>query len=556
MRRTNEQKIELINEILANNSFSSENMGQIPAGKSKIIHIRDTEWTNCCTNRKELVKNIYTFASEHSGYAKLINSISVDGMYNDEKLKFNIAFVKCYQHVNINCSVYSFVLFTQDLQIKVCYQSFCNPITPMHLLEDYGSDVLLATNLETQNVDDSFNDIYSVSNVCYDRRLDNFAKKGSSYIELLTNRTVHELQKAFDDGSINDLIKPLIKTKSDEVWAKHLSNSYYSKLSKDYYERNKRFYSSYYPVITYDEIQDLKLEYSSVQKNIGCFGLGSAGTAILDLIGRCNYFKTAVLVDYDVIEEKNLRNQWYTAGDVYGRKAECSKNILKRISNYRITSDIYIDKIENVLPTMKCDFKYVISGFDNLEARKYIFYQIEGGNLVANYLIDCRYLDLSCSIYFIDTTDKEQMEYYINQLKADIELFNKAKAENKDDRNIRPFEFDELMKIWRENGYFQDGCLGARAKYGCTCPTRSCSCGSDECKKTLYSSYLEKFPENKVGVAETSCVHHNFIDIYKYVGAIVMGAIRRIENKEDKPFTHVEAETNVNGLPACMVVRG
>ena len=83
------------------------------------------------------------------------------------------------------------------------------------------------------------------------------------------------------------------------------------------------------------------------------------------------------------------------------------------------------------------------------------------------------------------------------------------------------------------------------------------SCGSGECKEHLYNEYLKAFENNPncLSEEENTCLKQNLIDIYKYVGTIVMGAIRCIEHNEPKPFTHIEAETNVNGLPAYMIVK-
>ena len=551
MRRTLEQKIDLINEIFEKEELKNSISGN-SVGKAKILHIRDTAWTNLLTKRSETVSNIYTLATEDSGYAMLINKILVNGVYNGEKINFNIQLVKQYWHVNISSGLSDLTYENGTLSITIVYQNFCNPLTPAHLLEDYGADVLLATNLETQNLDDSFTDVDSVCNSEYDRSLPNNALAGSSYIELLTGLSRQRLVIASEKGEFNYLVKKIIKTTPDEIWVKLKADNHYSKWFKSDLKNIGYKISKYFPMITYEEIQDLGIEYIDVKKDLACFGLGSAGTAILDLIGRCNYFKSAVLLDFDTVEEKNLRNQWYTKNDKYRYKVARSKfklcdmsTVLNDVSTFDIRVEDFIAR------DLKYCFKYIISGFDNLEARKLVYDSIVNGKLRTEYLIDCRYLDLACSIYFIKTSDKEQMDYYVNQLNADMKLVKDTEPE------VTPFTEFELFDYWISNIYFISNCARKRSELGFTSGCEIHECNSAECRKYLYKSYIESFGNtHKLGYEGNSCIRQNFIDIYKYVGAIVMGAIRQIENGEEKPYTHIEAETHVNGLPACMVVRG
>lgn len=546
MRRTVKQKIELINEI-----FNEEHLfkcGEDYYKRAKVIPIRDTAWTNMVIKRSETVRNIYTLALPSSGYAILINEISVAGIYKDEKLNFKLSFVKKYWHTNISESSDIMLFLKEGLEIRITFQNFCNPVSPIHLLEDFGSDVLLATNLETQNIDDSFCDVSSVSNSETDYPVSNL-RAGSSYIELLTGFDGFSLER-MEASKLNSLLNPIISTTPEECWAKAKSNNAYQKVLISAYDSHKNNFSNYYPVISYEEIQALKLERLTVEYDFGCFGLGSAGTAILDLIARCNYFKSMFLLDYDSVETKNLRNQWYTQADISLSKCASTLRKIKAITCNKISPVTQDSRIEEALKNNSFKFKYVVSGFDNFEAREYLYNKIIDGTVETDYLIDCRYLDLSSSIYFIKTSDKSQMEYYYKQLQTDKKLMENQKPE------IIPFTQEELWEYWRDHSLNNRGCSTFRRTKFCSTELCVHSCGSDLCKAFLYSEYLKNFENHKLGSTETSCVRQNFIDIYKYTGAIVMGGIRAIENKKAKPFTHIEAETDVDGLPALMKVRG
>ena len=83
------------------------------------------------------------------------------------------------------------------------------------------------------------------------------------------------------------------------------------------------------------------------------------------------------------------------------------------------------------------------------------------------------------------------------------------------------------------------------------------ACGDARCLAFWKRIWDEKKDELKIykpeEQQESSCVKQNFIDIYKYASSFVFAAIREIESGNPKPFTHIEASTDV--LPKSMILR-
>ena len=69
-----------------------------------------------------------------------------------------------------------------------------------------------------------------------------------------------------------------------------------------------------YPIITYKQALEIQDRLPRQPIDMIVAGLGSAGSGILDQVARSNLVNSFYLVDPDIIEEKNLRNQWYTNG--------------------------------------------------------------------------------------------------------------------------------------------------------------------------------------------------------------------------------------------------
>lgn len=361
---------------------------------------------------------------------------------------------------------------------------------------------------------------------------------------------------SFDESVINKLDTMRLPRNENEFMVKLREKSCYTCMSESELAKSKseNKISNYYPVIDYETIKKIIGDRPKCEVDFTVIGLGSAGTGVLDQVARSTYFKTYMLIDYDRVEAKNLRNQWYTRENLKDFKVNKSRNIL----NYSNMSPMKIithnSKFENV--SLNCyKSKYVVSGFDNLECRLKLLDLVTSGGFECEYLIDLRYLDHECSIYFVNLKDEKQVTYYRNLLLGDI-------AEFKDIDKGKYIETKEQLKeYWIKHGYDKAGCIKGRCDllnddvdckyqlaYGCGCG--QCNEG---CMDYLWSLFEETQPKIPLENEESSCVKQNFIDIYKYASSFIFAAIREIEGDDPKPFTHIEAQTDV--IPTSVIIR-
>lgn len=543
--------------------------------KFKIVKVGKSKWTNINTKKEQTVSKIYFLGKPSSCRPIIINRIELVDIDTGEfdTYKFN----ELYTHVNIyeGCEHLSFDikgdggLIPKNCRMEIEGQEFCNPITLNHIYEGNEKDIanLLRVTLMSQNTDDGYGSNPSVFNDYMDKKVASgtgvvMLPDRYSPLELILGSPSHELRN-LSPMEFNKRLRTLVSIEDDMVYAKNRWDSYYERVKKIDYEKNIKDYSKYYPVFTADYIKSMNIEIPRDYYNLGVYGLGSAGTAILDQLSRSNWLETIYICDYDIVEDKNLINQWYTSDQVNNTKTSASLTILKKRQRSLlegISTEFYIArdncKFQETELTTK-EFKYVVSGFDSLATRKEFLDNILDGKIVAEYLIDCRYLDLACSIYIVDLNNLEEIEFYKANLEADAELM--AIRENE---QLTEDEFHDWVV---RKGYYRSGCFDLRSKYLNVpptetgfCPPRNngnCSCASEECKKFLYESYLKSLPNPMIKKSDASCIKYNYIDIYQYVGAIVFGAIRQIEHGNKKPFTLCEAQTDIKGMPNYMIVK-
>lgn len=551
-----------------------ETKGDSITYKPKLINVGTATWTNALTKKPQKVEDIYLLGYVSSDRPLVINKVYVSPSFG-EKQQYIIN--NRFSHVNMSsfqeCKVFKVqgdgVLFPTECFIEFYGQYLCSPLTALHLLETDKKDIqiLLRGILNSQNFDDAYFEYNSVSNKDIDLAIETpigslLTLTNASPIELILGETGSSLT-SMNTFDLDKRLRDLISIKKDEVWAKKKDEEHYKILKKASLRRSKELYSDYYPVFDYKAIQNMKIKIPKDKYDLGVYGLGSAGTAILDQVCRSNWIKSIYMCDFDKVEAKNMINQWYDKFDIGSSKTIASSNSIKGLSrpdkgviptNFYITHDT--DLFQNTDLESK-SFKYVISGFDSIKARMEFLNAILDGKIEAKYLIDCRYLDLACSIYMIDLENTEELEFYKANLEADAELI---KTRNEKEKLTK----EEFKDWFNRKGYFFSSCAFARKQilnesgWDFECVPRHtsrCDCACEECVDYLYKLYLESCPNSKVSRTDASCVKYNYIDIYKYVGAIVFGAFRNIENNNEKPFALVEAETDVKGLPSCMVVR-
>ena len=538
----------------------------------KIIKVGSATWTNSLTKRPQKTNDIYVLGWKSSSRPIIITEISVN---NGNKYRLTDRYSHCNFSGHIEGVYISQLkgdgkLLPEDLSIEVRGQEFCNPITALHVIETGEKDIanLLRVTMSSQNFDDAYSDYSSVCNSELDEAIKctntyrMLLKNNSSPLEMLTGLSASSLQ-ALSSYDLNQKLREITSLGKDEVWVKLKSDTTYAKLTKSTFRRAREKCSQYYPVYDYNDIVNMKIEIPRDNFDLGVYGLGSAGTAILDQVLRSNWIKSIYLCDFDRVEYKNMINQWYDRNSVGLKKAcACYYKIrqLERNGSDIINTNFFIkyddDKEFQLTKLDDKKYKYVISGFDSINARLDFLNSILDGKIEAKYLIDCRYLDLACSIYMIDLENMDEIQFYKANLEADAELI---KARNEKEKLTK----EEFVEWFNRKGYFSSGCYGCRTKIlkqedvpsDCVINLLG-GCKSQECIDNLYDIYLKSVPNPLVSRTDASCVKYNYIDIYKYVGAIVFGAFRKIENEGTKPFTLVEAETDIKGLPNYMVVRG
>lgn len=532
--------------------------------KYKILRVGEATWANVLTKKPEKVKNIHFLGTPSCRRPYIITSIAVTDKNTNYRTVYK--FTNMYYHANILNENYNYTFdfkgdgkkFPTNAHLEIYGEEFCNPITLDHIYSGDDTDIacLLRTTLMSQNLDDGYGSNPSVSNSETDLAVEtSIGEKilpDASPIELICCCKSEQLRN-MAPNVFNDRLRYMTNIAEDSCFVKFKFNSYYEACSKSYAENHKSEISSIYPIFTYEQIQKMNIHIPRDSYDLGVYGLGSAGTAILDQLARSNWIENIYLCDFDMVEAKNMINQWYLNSSINRNKTNACANLLKIMQRpmdsgistvFHITTDT--SKFQETSLDTK-EFKYVVSGFDSIEVRQEFFNNIMDGKIKAKYLIDCRYLDLSCSVYFIDTDDTEQMEFYKANLDADGELIKNKKAET-----LTAEEFDAWVQ---RKGYYERNCIKfKRDDLGCEEHCRgSLLCGGDACKKYLYDLYLKSCPNNKISIADASCLKYNYIDIYKYVGAIVFSAIREIENGKEKPFCLIEATTE--GLPNYMKVR-
>lgn len=449
------------------------------------------------------------------------------------------------------------------------YQDVCCPITQHHFFTKNEEELtkIFKGQLMGQNNNSPFQSVISVKNNYRDvvvRTGDSneTLKANAPVIQLVTRKSIGYLR---DPQNMRTALASHVLPSSDKyIMVKPISTDHYQTVRKDEYTEEKMFneVSHYYPVITYEEIKHITDSIPKIEVDFACIGVGSAGTGILDQVSRGNWFKTYFLVDPDKIERKNIRNQWYQNNQVGLAKVDASKVLI----GTRYNTDSQPITYTHMLKFQDAGLenytsKYIVSGFDSIECRLELLQMIKEGKHQAQYLIDTRYDDLSASVFFIDMADPKQVEYYEKGLQSDLDAFNEIQAKELESRRVT--EWEDFLEYLHSKGTFQYSCATMQREITGSAPEdceyNDCedACGDARCLAFWKRVWESKKDELKIykpkPVEESSCVKQNFIDIYKFASSFVFAAVREIEAGNPKPFTHVEASTDV--LPKSMVLR-
>lgn len=536
------------------------------------------------TGEKELIEPIYIYGEED-------NSSTVRILYTDD---FNSADFAHYNVVEDKSTEYGMSTYelTNNMDsfkkgdIVKCdrYRYFCNPILQRELYDNPEVVAnLVAMQLEQPNPNNAYSESSrAVESYVYPSRRDKIVKcdRCGEPIRATGDNTLCLLTKMCPSCYKHQM--EVFPEQTYRILSELNNTGYYAKLLKQgVYKHLKRYpkkpenYSTYYPIIDASSLGDLESLIPTTEIDLLLLGCGSAGSNIVEQLARTNMLKSYMLVDFDKVEKKNLRNQCYRHSETGYTKAYALESYIRATNTNNANIDYRESKFQDVNYRFK-KFKYTVLAFDSIDTRLEALKYIQDGIINTEYIIDTRYKDLNCSIYFVNTKDEKQMSYYEQCLLEDKKQLDTINHNNyimlSQQDDITPFVTkDRIKQIWSDKNYFSIGCgqklrsLGLEA-YSCY---GAHGCGTDSCVDCLYqnlkdipyeriaSGYdFEKLPLTQKDVRDildlNSCYHYNIIDIYKYSSCFITSAIREIFSNKPKPFTHVETDTNA--IPKSMVV--
>ena len=521
----------------------------------KYAYVEKVKIRNKYTKEEQVIKDLY-FLAINNGSCKPYCVMAIE--------KSNKMFIlhDDVTHWNMDSCTNRFEL---PNNIKVYYRSFCNTVLMKHIWEnpDHASKFLVGT-LSEGNPNDRFRTPNSVE---VDRKVPPIFAAFSS--QVLDNKATlaQIILRRFDTSNLSRDEKVILKEYETQLKEKDKVFAYYAHKNSfpaefrlgviDKKEIDKKYIvSNYYKTYTIDDMQEIG-EIPREEIDVGCVGCGSAGSGIMAQLARTEYMNSCLLVDYDVLESKNMRNQEYSSGQIGMLKTDA---LATRIRNSRVT-DIHIarypDKYENV-NFSQYKFKYLISGFDSIECRLGLLELIKSKTIETKYLIDTRYDELNSSLYIVDTSKEIEIEYYEKLLKADKEEFE---AKGEPEITSKKWTTDEARN-WAETNAIHGSCRHAArlidldqgqdnriCDHMCTMP--SCTCGSDTCINLIKQALEQQEVEHTID--QNSCQHVNIIHIYKLTSAWVLSAIRSIETDYVKPVTHVEI--TAEPLPNAIIIK-
>lgn len=299
--------------------------------------------------------------------------------------------------------------------------------------------------------------------------------------------------------------------------------------------------SNYYKTYTKEDIDvDSDGQQSRFFNDVLCIGCGSGGSMALSQIKRTNYFNSYVLVDFDCIQTKNLRNQDYCINDIGANKVTALSSDIIQVNRYAKVA-VYKTKFQNV-PLEAMEFLYTILATDSIDSRLEYLKGIQDGRYKTKYLIDVRYDGLSSSLYFINTSDERQLEYYKGLLEADGEAFT-----------VEYYTTDEeILKYLKDRDVFINRCSAFQRELGIHV---NCEENCADCNE----AWITAIRDNNIQIPkedkeqDEGCVAQNIVHIYTLTSSWIVAAIRSIMSEQGKPFTHVEI--TAEPIPNAVIVR-
>lgn len=533
-------------------------------GKIKYSYIEKVKLSNPLTKTKQQIKDLFFISSGDTSHKPLF----INGVYEGNKLYI---LHEDLTHYNMRSSRERYYLDEHTLLTTI----FCNTVLMCHIWKNPETAAkILKGNLLEGNPNDSYRNINSVE---ADKRVpplfDDYSAfmPNTSTLEQIITRRRNPSEKMGDNTrEVIARVHKTLKEDKDMCYAYVANNEEgekeytYRLVKRQDIDNGKYDVSSYYRIYTAKDI-DENINFSLIEKDICVIGLGSAGGGIIEQLCKMKYIKTYTLIDFDTVEHKNLRNQPYRYSDIGNSK---TNSIARYIEHFGITDNLPDIQIKSTkyqdVELSIYKFKYLVSGFDNLECRIDVLNKIKSGDINTEYLIDARYEGLDSSLFIVKTDNNEEMEYYEKLLLADKAELDRIESEKE---HVYTWTTEDVEASgWKRK--CQSGCSLARKNLGYPDdPTeqywnlcdfvehrrsadRKYFCGSEECVECIRKALEEKHIEN---TTNAGCMAQNIIHIYKMTSAWVMSAFRSIETDGKKYFTHVDI--TVDPIPNAVVLK-
>jgi molybdopterin/thiamine biosynthesis adenylyltransferase len=549
--------------------------------------------THPLTGEEMTIDNQYVMFKNDGENPLLITGIEVENQKICDKLHVE-DWKPTHEIIHPNVSRYAshypmtFNKLSKEVQVTLKCEAFCNPLIGKVLWENLEENIyVLPLQLEKFHMGSPLYPefVNYVDFKCTDRIV-KCQHCGNPILPSAGNTCIalNNCPQCFEnkrDTNISDLIS-MLQQNPDRIFCKTKGGNRYAFSSPEDFKANANAHklSKIYPQLRREDIEKTLGELPRQEMDLCVMGLGSAGSGLIDQIGRTKMFNKYTLIDYDLVEAKNLRNQLYHKQVVGQYKSDAMSKILKSFRPQEDNSLVVNTcnmKFQDVKTFKYNDYKYAMLAFDSIEARLEALDWIIKGDISTQYIIDTRYDGLAASVYLIDVHNEQEVAYYKDALETDGAMFAQQEAERKakEDAMFRPVAvgdepFERLVDKRYYVGagdcaYFCSDCLKLDHKTFCDNIGQSeraretnCDCWETICKPQLadyineHKIKIEGTTFDKPESTATTCVDWNIIDIYKYASTYITAALREIEDGKDKPFTHVECLTEK--LPSSLVL--
>ena len=314
--------------------------GTIYGEKAVIVKLPRPVELKGATNESTLVEPIWVLGEEDSSskvafvYASKVFETPRFAHYNVEEYcgytVFKTKEPEILETLGLNPEDYP-----EGYPLNIKTRHFCNPIFKRDLYEDVETVAhMVAMQLEEPNPSNAYGSSadrveryvnpLGIDPVIRCKRCGSVIKNKVSEHSMILSLCPECLKKCLEDINLAQSYIGNIET-----------TGYYGKLAKQRrYKHLKRIpkkiesYSQYYPLIDATTLGNIEDVIPKKEVDMLLLGCGSAGSSIVEQLSRTKMIKSYVLVDFDNIESKNLRNQMYYKNDIgYNKVHQLAKHI-------------------------------------------------------------------------------------------------------------------------------------------------------------------------------------------------------------------------------------